>query len=203
MKKTLLLSGLLLCGLTHAQETKKTKLDIKPYLGMGISQAYSGDASKDARQSTRPTYGVMLDFYFNEDFSLQTGVMMEDNSAVIYKGGARNQFKLNYTTIPFAANWHLGKNKQFDFSLGMAFSFLNSAELTTGGKTTNVSDAMRDFQFGVQTGIGYRVPVTETFTLTMGAVNTLGLTKATESSSPVSFRNSHSTIYLGTVINLN
>lgn len=197
MKKIVLAAALLVSAFGFSQEREKGDIELAPILGAGFSNYYSGDAGSLNGTITRATYGAQADLYFNDRWSLRSGLMYQ----VMGTQYLDNQEYLSYITLPVNANWHFGSTRKWHLNFGPSFSFMTKAETNLNGQTFDIKSEVETFQIGLSLGIGYKLEINENFGLSISYNENVGFTNVPKSND-FSFRNSHSAIWLGAVFKL-
>jgi len=153
--KQLLSTGLFALGamlLTNAQMDKGT-FTIAPFVGLNLATYTTAeDITYNVRSGA--TAGVMGDYYFNDRWSVRSGVVYNPMGA---EDDFNNLDRLDYLTIPINANWHFGRNRGWYLNFGPAVSFLLNAEADlSDGTTINIEDSVQSIDFALTLGIGYQ-----------------------------------------------
>ena len=137
-------------------QSEKGDFTLSPYIGINFS-TYFSDA--DYKERYAAAFGANVDYYFNDRWSLRTGVMFNPMGA---EDGFNNTDKLNYLSVPINANWHFGGNRNWYLNFGPVLSFLLSADSElSGGDKMDIKDFVPGFDFGIGFGIGYKFPINE------------------------------------------
>jgi hypothetical protein len=197
MKKIVLAAALLVSAFGFSQEREKGDIELAPILGVGFSNYYSGDAGSFNSNITKATFGAQADLYFNDRWSLRSGLMYQVMGTQVFN----NEETITYVTLPVNANWHFGSTRKWHLNFGPSFSFMTQAETTIDGQTVDISRQVEPFQIGLSLGIGYKLEINEKFGLSISYNENVGFTNVPRSNN-VSFRNSHSAIWLGAVFKL-
>src|SRR5690606_9833787 len=148
MKKILITTALLITALGFSQVREKGTIELAPVLGVGFANYYGGDATSANKSITRATFGATVDYYFNDRWSLRSGLMYQmygtevRSSGMIYINAEDN---LKYITAPVNANWHFGSTRNWHLNFGSSFRFLTSADLTEKGSTFDITDCIKLF----------------------------------------------------------
>src|SRR5690606_628337 len=204
MKKIIITATLLISALGYSQSREEGTVELAPVLGVGIANYYGGDATSANKSITRATFGATVDYYFNDRWSLRSGLMYQmygtevRSSGMIYINAEDN---LKYITVPVNANWHFGSTRNWHLNFGPSFSFLTSAESTVNGSTFDIKDGVKSFQLGLSIGIGYKIEISEKFGIDISYNENVGLTEASNIDG-ISFKNSHSAINVAAVFKL-
>jgi len=197
MKKTLLpLIALLSFGFANAQTKEKGTVEITPKIGYTtFSENNEGDAT-DANSGA--SFGATADYYFNNRWSLRSGLLFDKMGGEYVYQGMRYEDKLNYLSIPVNANWHFGSTRKWNLNFGLSPSFLLNAKMND---TEIPSDVIKSFQLGLTFGIGYKIEVNQKFGILIDYQYFGGLTNINNASSN-SITNNGGGFYVGGVIEL-
>ncbi|RXR24013.1 porin family protein [Flavobacterium stagni] len=190
--KKLMISFLLLSGIvSNAQRRTGGDIELVPYIGYATS-TLSGDYIDDLDYRNSADFGVVADYYFNNRWSLRSGLQFQSM-------GAENQYfvdKLSYLSIPVNANWHFGSNRKWNLNFGLTPSFLLSAD--ENGQ--DISSYLNSFQMGLTYGIGYKIEVSKKFSILVDWQGFSGMSDITKKSGTVA--NAHSVFNVGGVFKL-
>lgn len=190
--KKLMISFLILSGIvSNAQRRSAGDIELVPYIGYATS-TFVGDNLNDVDYRNSADFGVVADYYFNNRWSLRSGLQIQSM-------GAENQFfvdKLSYLSIPFNANWHFGSNRKWNLNFGLTPSFLLSAD--ENGK--EISTYLNSFQMGLTYGIGYKIEVSKKFSILVDWQGFSGMSDITKKSGTIA--NAHSVFNVGGVFKL-
>lgn len=183
MKKTLLtLVTLITIGLTNAQVKEKGVIEITPKIGISSFSEFNEDDNTNSNSGVE--LGATVDYYFNDRWSLRSGLIANKMGGKYDFEGESFEDKLNYVTIPINANWHFGSTRKWNLNFGLSPSFLSSAKVKVNGYTENLpDDIVESFQLGLTFGIGYKIEVTERFGILIDAQLFSGLTNINKASS--------------------
>lgn len=183
MKKILLsLFALASFGLANAQIKEKGTVEITPKIGVSSFAEFSKTDNSDYNSGVE--LGATVDYYFNNRWSLRSGLIADKMGSKIQDGGDFYEDELNYLSIPINANWHFGSTRKWNLNFGLSPSFLTSAEfIANGTKMTIPKSAIESFQLGLTYGIGYKIGINDKFGILIDAQFFSGLTninKATQ-----------------------
>lgn len=64
--------------------------------------------------------------------------------------------RINYLTLPVNANWHFGSTRRWNLNFGPSIGYLLSAD----GNGRDLKDKFNKTQIGFNTGIGYKMEIT-------------------------------------------
>lgn len=167
MKKLLFIAFAATSMSIFAQAREKGTIELTPHIGYATS-FWTGDNanSDDSRNSLR--IGASGDYFFNDRWSLRSGVIYNSMGA----DDSFDEIVLNYINIPVNANWHFGSTRKWNLNFGLTAGFLASAELDGN----DVKDFIENFQLGISYGIGYKLEITENFSLLFDLQALVGLT---------------------------
>ena len=167
MKNLSLLSLLLLLSISVYGQSAGD-ITFAPQIGLNIANLdYDNlDESENFESTTTFRGGVIGEYYFNESWSLRSGLVYDALGAESNNG----TLSLNYLNIPLNANWHFGNEKAWYLNFGPAFGFLLDAtsELNEG-PDVNVKDDIKGLDSGFSVGIGYKFKVSDSFMLFVDA----------------------------------
>lgn len=192
MKKIIYLSILFSSIYGYSQIREKGTIELTPQVGYA-SANYYGDATINNKPISSATFGLGSDYFFNNRWSLRSGVFLQTMGTK----SAYFQEKLNYVTIPVNANWHFGSTRKWNLNFGVNAGFLTSAK--TNG--TDIKNLVNSNQFGIGYGIGYKIEVSENFSILLDTQGMTGLSEVAKSSA-YSIKNAFSTFNVGGVIKL-
>ncbi|MGO4820047.1 MULTISPECIES: porin family protein [unclassified Flavobacterium] len=195
MKKGFLsLVALATFGLSNAQMKEKGTLEITPKIGISSYAEYDNNNHTDSNSGV--AFGVTTDYYFNNRWSLRSGVSF-DKMGGEYQFNGTIEDKINYISIPVNANWHFGSTRKWNLNFGLSPSFLTSA--TTEG--VDIKDGLESFQLGLSYGIGYKIEVTPKFGVLIDMQLFSGLTNISADRN-FDYRNSGGGFNVGAVLEL-
>lgn len=179
-------------GFANAQSREKGTIELIPQIGFASSNFY-GDSDLNADAMSSVTYGVGADYFFNNRWSLRSGLLFQTNGAT---DSADIDLELKYITIPVNANWHFGSTRKWNLNFGPSIGFLTSAEV----ENNDVKDSFNSTQIGFNIGIGYKIEVSPKFSILIDYQGVSGLSKAFKEGT--SAKNSFGAFNLGAVIAL-
>ena len=158
MKKFFLLTVLTVLGFTNVN-AQEVEFGVKG--GLNFANI-SGDNTKDLGAVTAFNFGVVSEIHISEKFSFQPELM--------YSGQGYspddNIVALSYLNIPLIGKYYVTKGLSLE--AGPQLGFLLAAK----NEKTDVKDAFKTFDFGVNFGLGYKLESG----LNFGARYNLGLT---------------------------
>jgi hypothetical protein len=175
MKKLLVVLALASFSFANAQVKEKGVIEITPKIGTSSFTEYNENNSTDYNSGVE--IGATIDYYFNDRWSLRSGLIADKMGGKYDFAGDYYEDKLNYLSIPINANWHFGSTRKWNLNFGLSPSFLTSAKVNENGYTTTIpKNTIESFQLGFSFGIGYKIGITEKFGILMDAQWFNGLT---------------------------
>jgi len=180
-------------------QSDKGDFTIAPQIGLNLSTFAPSDTDFSYNSRTSFAGGAITEYYFNDRWSLRSGLLFDPMGA---EDGAGNIDKLNYLTLPINANWHFGKNRNWYLNFGPAIGFLLNAETELGeGGTIDISEVVPGTDVGLMFGIGYKFDINEKVQLFIDFQGYGGFIDIDESDVlPFQIRNSRSAFNVGVVI---
>lgn len=160
MKKILPILIVFFSVVTNAQQ--KGTVEFGANLGYNSATVSSDEETADNGDGFN--LGFSADYYFSDRWSIKgklvydqkgwnRGFIEDLNTGIRYK----TNYNLDYLTIPVTANWHFGRKRNWYLHFGPYVGFLMRAEETAFG--TNVKEAFNTTDFGLDLGIGVKIPV--------------------------------------------
>ncbi|EPH13086.1 PorT family protein [Myroides odoratimimus] len=154
-KITLSLVAALAIGFSANAQTPDVKIGAKA--GLNVSNLTNSDASS----RTSMHVGAVVEIFVNEKFSIQPELLYsalgaKADALSFDEGGfnfSKETLKLDYITIPVMAKYYIvnGLNVQ----AGPQFAFNVNSKLAS----VDVKDDIKSFDFGVNFGAGYELPL--------------------------------------------
>lgn len=194
MKKILVLSSLMLGFLSFAQLREKGTTELIPTIGSASSNYYGTSIDMFYYSPiSSVNIGVKGDYFYSSRWSLRSGILLQ-------KMGSRYQGysdELKYISVPVNANWHFGSTRKWNLNFGPTFEVLTSA--TSNG--VDVKSEANGFQYGLQVGIGYKLQLTDKFSILLDYQSMSGLSKVSKNSQN-EIKNSYGSFDLGAVFKL-
>ncbi len=172
---------------TNAQFAGKKDVELSILIGLTSSNYYGNPYIKDNQYLIKPTFGINADFYQNESWSVRIGLEYKTMGTQIkqfeYNSNSflKIREKLNYIYIPAHANWHFGKNKNWNLNFGPSLSFLQSAYVNDYEVH---KEGYANLQFGIGFGIGYKFKISEDFNLAIEHQEYIAVTNTIYKKSP-------------------
>ncbi|GGD23783.1 porin family protein [Flavobacterium orientale] len=200
MKKFIYLSILLTGFFGFSQNREKGTIELTPIVGFS-SANYYGDSALDNSSISAVDFGVNGDYYFNDRWSLRSGLLYQTMGSK-YSGFDGNQIinleeKLKYVTIPVNANWHFGSTRKWSLNFGPSIGFLTSADVNG----QDIKDLANATQVGFNYGIGYKIEISEKFSILVDFQGMTGLTEVPKESD-FTIKNSYGAFNVGGVFKL-
>lgn len=196
MKKFVSILAVLTISLASAQVNPKGTVELVPLVGYS-SANYYGDITTANSEISGVNFGVAADYYFNDQWSLRSGAFYQTMGTEF--GG--DEDRLKYVTIPINANWHFSKNRRWNLNFGPSFGFLSSAESTINGVKIDLDGFVETFQLGLNIGIGYKIEISQKFSLLIDYQAMAGLTKVADFEN-VDLKNTYGSLNVGGVLKL-
>lgn len=194
MKKIILtIAVVMTTTFANAQLREKGAIEITPQIGYSSSNYYGEDVGSENDPITGITFGVGGDYFFNNRWSLRSGVMFQTMGTEVF--GFKE--KLNYITIPVNANWHFGSTRKWNLNFGPSIGFLTSAK--SDGE--DVKDLVNTTQFGLNIGIGYKIEVSPKISILIDYQALAGMTDVLKDSD-TSFKNNYGSFNVGGVFKI-
>ncbi|SFN93400.1 Outer membrane protein beta-barrel domain-containing protein [Paenimyroides ummariense] len=174
MKKTLFIA-LMASFTVNAQVREKGEVEVSPFIGVSTAN-YFGDVGMMNEAVVNPYFGANLDLYFNNRWSLKTGVeyqtMGSQGESYGFYGFESFEEKINFVSVPIHANYHFSKNRRWYLNFGPTINFLTEA--TSNGM--NMKEGITPVQLGLGLGIGYKIYVNERFSIGIDHQEYIGFT---------------------------
>lgn len=174
MKKTLFIA-LMASFAVNAQVREKGEVEVSPFIGVSTAN-YFGDVGMMNEAVVNPYFGANLDLYFNNRWSLKTGVeyqtMGSQGESYGFYGFESFEEKINFVSVPIHANYHFSKNRRWYLNFGPTINFLTEA--TSNGM--NMKEGITPVQLGLGIGIGYKIYVNERFSIGIDHQEYIGFT---------------------------
>lgn len=167
MKKLLFAAAAIFAfGFANAQEREKGAIELAPHIGYS-SYFFNGDEVDGLSSISSVNFGVNADYFFNDRWSLRSGLLSQTMGAK----DSSDEMKLNYISVPVNANWHFGSTRKWFLNFGASASFLTKAELSG----QDIKDDIESFQLGISYGIGYKLEVSDNFSILIESQNLFGM----------------------------
>lgn len=168
MKNFLILCVLSISTIVFSQKREKGTLELAPQVGAATSNYYGSNVVNNS-SITALNFGVGADYFFNDRWSLRSGILYQ-TMGTEFVGYTE---ELKYITIPINANWHFGSNRKWNLNFGPQIGFNTSAK----GNGINLKEFVEPIQYGLNIGIGYKIAVTEKFSILLDYQSFTGLSK--------------------------
>ena len=194
MKKLVLsVVALFTMSIASAQLREKGAIEITPQIGYSSANYAGEDVGSLNDPISGVTFGVAGDYFFNDRWSIHSGLLFQTMGTKV--GNLKEELK--YLTLPINANWHFGGTRKWYLNFGPSVGFLMSAK-SVG---VDVKDEINSPQLGLNYGIGYKIAVSEKFSISIDYQGMYGLNQVPKDSD-VSFVNSFGAFNVGGVIKL-
>lgn len=190
MKKMVLLVALIINVASFSQERDKGVVELTPVIGY-VSSNYYGDAGSGNKSINTLGFGLDLDYFFNDRWSLRSGILSQKLGTQFT--GVKDE--LNYITIPVNANWHFGSTRKWNLNFGPSIGFLTAAK----ENGSDIKALVNTTQLALNIGIGYKIEVSEKFSILLDYQSQTGLSDITKTSG-TDLRNATGTFNIGGVI---
>jgi len=171
MKNNVLIIIAVMFGITcvTAQERSSGDIEVTPYIQY-MSSFFNGDDADMYDMRTAISFGIKGDYFLNDRWSIRSGINYDSMGTEIK--GYDSEVELNYINIPLNANWHFGSTRKWNLNFGVTPGFLTKAEQ----EGTDVKDLVESFQLGISYGIGYKLEISDNFSILFDAQGIVGLT---------------------------
>lgn len=193
MKKIIVMSTLLLGLVSYAQLREKGTTELIPVIGSASSNYY-GQSTISNEPLSSVNLGVQGDYFYSNRWSLRSGLLIQKMGSQF--GGFFKE-ELNYITIPVNANWHFGSTRKWNLNFGPTFGLLTAAN----SNGVDIKSDLNGFQYGLQVGIGYKLQLSEKFSILLDYQSMSGLSKVSKDSQN-QLKNSYGSFDLGAVFKL-
>jgi len=192
MKKlTVLFIGLVLTSITiNAQERDSGTIELLPNIGFSNS-FLNGDEVEELESRSALQFGVVGDYYFNDRWSIRSGL------SYFSMGGAvpGSELQLDYLNVPINANWHFGSTRKWNLNFGVSPGFLVTADIDG----EDVKEFYKSFQLAITYGIGYKIEISDRFSILIDGQGVFGVTNILEEVDDFTRLNAGSSINVGGV----
>lgn len=193
MKKIIVMSTLMLGFLSFAQVREKGTTEIIPVIGSASSNYY-GESNISNSPLPSVNIGVQGDYFYSSRWSLRSGLLFQKMGSQ-FPGFLKEE--LNYISVPVNANWHFGSTRKWNLNFGPTLGLLTSAK----SNGVDVKSQLNGFQLGLQVGIGYKLQLSEKFSILLDYQSMSGLSKVSKDSQN-SLKNTYGSFDIGAVIKL-
>ncbi|WP_299683696.1 porin family protein [uncultured Dokdonia sp.] len=192
MKKIILVAAVAIFTISglKAQERDAGDIELTPYIGYS-SAFFNGDEVEGLDSRNTVAFGVIGNYFFNDRWSLRSGL----EYAPLGSAFGNSELKLDYLNIPINANWHFGSTRKWHLNFGLTPGFLLSAD----ADGVDVKDGVESFQLGVSYGIGYRIEVSDNFSVLIDGQGFFGVTNILAEAEDFTRLNAGSTLSVGGV----
>lgn len=161
MKKNFFIALCLLVAATLTAQNDSGDFTMAPQIGLNLSN-YTSNENLTNKVRTSINAGVIAEYYFNDRWSLRSGLLFDSKGTKVTQSGEDYIDKLNYIAIPMHANWHFGSNRNWFLNFGPTIGFLVSAKADIPGGEIDIKDVFSSsFDAGLGVGIGYKFDIAE------------------------------------------
>jgi hypothetical protein len=151
--------------------------------------------------------GVSAEYYFSDRWSIKGKVIYDQkgwgNGFLDFPDGTTLEgvnFQLNYITVPVMANWHFGRTRNWYLHFGPYAGFLTSAKENSTG--TDVKAAFNSTDFGLDLGIGIKIPVSDNTKIFFEYDGQGGVSNVFNSGGGPTFQNTRESINIGVLFSM-
>lgn len=163
--------------IAQSQTREKGTFELIPQIGYSSANYIGNKVTSDNKPLSSVSFGVAGDYFFNNRWSLRSGILYQTMGSK--SGSTDYKEELKYITIPVNANWHFGSTRKWNLNFGPSIGFLTSAEANgVDGK-----EFLNSTQIGFNYGIGYKIEVSEKFSILLDYQAMAGLSDITKASS--------------------
>ncbi len=187
------MSTLLLGLVSYAQLREKGTTELIPLIGSASSNYY-GQTNLLNEPLSSVNLGVKGDYFYSNRWSLRSGLLFQTMGSQF--GGFFKE-ELKYLTIPVNANWHFGSTRKWNLNFGPTFGILTAAN----SNGVDFKSELNGFQYGIQVGIGYKLQLSNKFSILLDYQSMSGLSKVSKDSQN-QLKNSYGSLDLGAVFKL-
>lgn len=158
MKKSVLFLVGILMGSAGvlAQNRESGTIELIPFVGFSSSNI-DGDYVEDLKDRESFNLGAVGDYYFNDRWSIRSGMIYSRMGASVFG----SDLEMDYLNIPLNANWHFGSTRKWNLNFGFTPGFLLQAE----AEGVDLKEFVESFQLCLSFGIGYKLEITEKFSV--------------------------------------
>lgn len=195
MKKIATAILLFITCVTFAQKRERKDVEITPTVGFARALYYGAGDTKSSELNSG-NFGAVCDVFFSNRWSFHSGILFQTM-------GGRYRFNdrvvketLKYVTVPINASWHFGSTRKWYLNFGPTLGILTGAE----SDGFDISDETEPAQVGLNVGIGYKIKITNKFSISVDYQSMAGLTEVGKNT--VNVFNSHDSFNFGGVIKI-
>ena len=200
-KQILLLLGLILTSITlNAQKREAGTIELTPNIGYSTSFLngdevgdlnFNGDEVDDLDSRDALQFGVLGDYYFNDRWSIRSGL----SYFAMRASRSGSEIELDYLNIPINANWHFGSTRKWNLNFGVTPGFLLKGDVDG----EDAKDFYNLFQLAISYGIGYKIEVSDNFSILIDGQGLFRITNTLEDSDDLKRLNTGSSVNVGGV----
>lgn len=195
MKKIIITVLLILGFNAFSQVRVRSNFELAPVIGIANS-SYYGDSKIDDTSVTSINMGINADYFLNSNWSIRSGLFLQTMGAE-YREFFDYEETLKYITIPLNANRHFGKTRKWNLNFGPSFGFLISADRNGD----DIKDKLQSFQLGLNAGLGYKIEISNKFSILVDYQGMSALTSAGQTSF-ATIKNAYGSLNVGAVFKL-
>jgi len=201
MKKLLLIAAIAVFGLQVNAQSDSGDFTLAPQVGLNLSNYTSSEnLNNDIRVSFNA--GVIGEYYFNDRWSLRSGLLYDSKGTKVEASGQDFIDKLNYLAVPIHANWHFGSTRKWFLNFGPTFGFLLSAKADTPDGEIDIKDGVNSFDIGLGLGIGYKFNISDNTEFFIQYQGYNGFISLNEDDTNINLFNATSAINIGAIFKL-
>lgn len=194
MKKIILTTlAVVSFGFANAQSREKGTIELTPKIGYLGANYYGNQVVTDNSKISSVSFGLEGDYFFNNRWSLHSGLLYQTMGTKL----STYKEKLDYLMIPVDASWHFGSTRKWNLNFGPCVGFLLAAD----ADGVNVKDLANETQVGLSIGIGYKIEVTDKFSILLDYQGFAGFTEVSKKQD-ATFSNAYDSFNIGAVLKL-
>ncbi|GAL74845.1 hypothetical protein JCM19275_884 [Nonlabens ulvanivorans] len=186
------------------QAQEKGLIEVMGSAGLNISNV--SNAFDNTKSDFNFNAAVGAEYYFSDRWGgIKAKIILDqkgwaDGFVSDEFGTLITDFRLSYTTIPVTGVLHFGRSDNWYLHFGGYVGFLNDA--TALANDSDVSEAFSSTDFGFNTGIGVRIPISDQAKIFFEYDAQSGLNDVFKENNGEAARNGRSSINAGIVFSL-
>ncbi|WP_454490083.1 porin family protein [Arcticibacter tournemirensis] len=193
-----LLIVLSLCTTVFSQTKGETEFGF--HVGYNAATVTSDDNITNSKYRSGFNAGVSVDYFFSDRWSIKGELTYDQkgwNNGYFDSGSGpvTTNYHLDYLTIPVMANWHFGRTRNWYLNFGPYVGVLLSASETA--RDTDIKSILSSTDFGLDAGIGVKIPVSEKTKFFIELNGQSGFTDLVKDNTGMTIRSSTSNINIG------
>lgn len=157
-----------------SQQRDSGTIEIVPYLGY-TSSFLNGSNIEDLGTRGSLRFGLIGDFYFNDRWSIRSGLCYDSLGANSFFLG---EYQFDYLNIPINANWHFGSTRKWNLNFGATPGFL----LKSTYQGLDIKENIEKFHLAITYGIGYRIELSQNIGVLVDWQGLVGITQIPKTS---------------------